>query len=184
MTVIVVEGPDGAGKSTLIDNLRLSGAKHYVSLQRSGPPKRLEEIQSVVRWIEKFEPDGSGPTPLILDRHPFISEAIYGPTLRGHSLLVDYYTLHDIEHHFFRFVDRVIYCRPPTSVIMQKMGNNPQLKGVTENIEEITRQYDHTMKLVRHWGVNVFEYDWSSEREGDEWDLKHLFFGAPINGVL
>lgn len=178
MTVIVVEGPDGGGKSTLIDNLRLSCSRHYVNLRRSGPPKMLEEIKSVVRWVEKFDPDGLGPTPLILDRHPFISEAIYGPVLRGNSLLVDYYTMHDLEHHFCRFVDRIIYCRPPTSVIMQKMQDNPQLRGVVENIEEITRQYDHTMKLISHWGVKVFDYDWTVGACTDSRNVEQLFFGG------
>lgn len=171
MTVIVVEGPDGAGKSTLIDNLRLSSDRHYVSMRRSRPPKTLDEIVHIVRWIEKL----TGPTPLILDRHPFISESIYGGVLRGHSLLSNYYSVEDYQQHFKSFVDRVIYCRPPTSVILQKMHANPQLKGVTEKIEEITARYDQIMRLVRHWGVQVSEYDWTDK---EPTSLPDLFFGS------
>lgn len=171
--IVVVEGPDGGGKSTLIDNLRLSCDRHYVSLRRSGPPKTLEEINHIVRWIEQHDPDGTRPTPLILDRHPFISESIYGPALRGNSLLTDYYTLHDIEYHFARFINRVIYCRPPTSTILKKMHDNPQLKGVTERIEMITERYDQVTRLIRNWGVNVIEYDWTIEITPPD----TLFFG-------
>lgn len=172
MTVIVVEGPDGAGKSTVIDNLRLSSDRYYVSMRRSGPPKTLDEIVHIVRWIEKL----TGPTPLIIDRHPFISESIYGDVLRGHSLLSNYYSVEDYQQHFKSFVDRVIYCRPPTSVILQKMHANPQLKGVTEKIEEITARYDQIMRLVRHWGVRVVEYDWTTWSE-EEVPIGRLFFG-------
>ena len=174
MTVIVVEGPDGAGKSTLIDNLRLSSDRHYVSMRRSGPPKTLDEIVHIIRWIERL----TGPTPLILDRHPFISEDIYGNVLRGKSLLNGYSSIEDYQQHFRTFVDRIIYCRPPTSIIMQKMHDNPQLRGVHDKIEEITQQYDHTMKLIRHWGVRVPEYNWIDEHEADSWNLEQLFFGT------
>ena len=173
MTVIVVEGPDGAGKSTLIDNLRLSTDRHYVSMRRSGPPKEANEIGCIIRWIQRY----SGPTPLILDRHPFISEPIYGPILRGSSLLEGEYTVTDIEDHFRAHVNRVIYCRPPTSVIARKMHDNQQLKGVVERIDQITQRYDATMKLVRHWGINVVEYDWTVQHENN---LKGLVFGESL----
>lgn len=176
--IIVVEGPDGAGKSTLIDNLRLCSKMHYVTLRRSGPPNNLEQIRAVIRWIEQFDPSSLHTLPLILDRHPFISEAIYGPALRGSSLLMNYYTMHDLEYHFHRFIKRVIYCRPPTSVITQKMQNNPQLAGVTERIEEITSKYDFTMKMVRHWGIDVVEYDWTIAKP--DADLSQYFFGSYV----
>lgn len=167
--IVVVEGPDGAGKSTLIDNIRLASDKHYVSLRRSGPPKRIEEITYIIRWIEKH----SGPTPLILDRHPFISEAIYGSLLRGKSLLEGYYTMYDIEEHFKVHIDHILFCRPPTETIMRKMHENPQLTGVHEKIEEIATKYDQTMLLLESWGVRIVRYDWERATSS----LESLMFG-------
>lgn len=171
--IVVVEGPDGAGKSTLIDNLRLSCEKHYVTLRRSGPPKDLEEIKCIVSWIERFHP--SYPTPLIMDRHPFISEAIYGNLLRGQSLMQDYYQMHDIDMHFRGHINRIIYCRPPSGIIHKKLHENPQLKGVVERIDEIIRMYDSTMRYINHAGCPVVEYDWSAGHEPSY--LEALFFG-------
>lgn len=173
--IVVVEGPDGGGKSTLIDNLRLESKRHYVALRRSGAPDNADEIVTVVNWMNRMS---IGMVPLICDRHPLISEPIYGQTLRGSSLLDGVYSVDDIKENFLDHVSRVIYCRPPTGVILKKMQENHQLKGVHEHIEEITRKYDHTMRLITHWGVRVFQYDWSAEREGDQWNLDELFFGA------
>lgn len=170
--IVVVEGPDGSGKSTLIDNLRLSCDRHCVTLGRSGRPKDLDEIKCVVSWIEKY----SGPTPLLMDRHPFISEAIYGNVLRGKSLLQDYYTMHDIDMHFRTSIDLVIYCRPPTSVIYHKLNANPQLKGVREHINEIVRMYDSTMRYIEHAGARVVEYDWTNNEKSVS--PEQLIFGA------
>lgn len=172
--IVVVEGPDGAGKSTLIDNLRLACDRHYVTLRRSGPPKDVDEIKCIISWIERFDP--SYKTPLVLDRHPFISEAIYGNVLRGKSLLEDYYTMHDIDMHFRSHIDRVIYCRPPTSVIHDKLNANPQLKGVREHIDRIVRTYDSTMRYIEHAGSPVIEYDWTAKDEPGKYP-EQLFFG-------
>src|SRR5580692_3062319 len=174
MSIVVVEGPDGGGKSTLIDNLRLSCDRHYISLRRSGPPKFADEIHEVLGWIGRAK---HLSVPLILDRHPLISEDIYGPILRGSSLLTHWYDNEEVIAIFKQTVDRVIYCRPPTNVIYNKLHANPQLKGVAEKIGEITQQYDFTMKLLEHWGVHVIWYDWTAEHEGDSANLGVMFFG-------
>lgn len=168
--IVVVEGPDGAGKSTLIDNLRLSCDRHYLTLRRNGPPKDVGEISSCVRWVEK----AANSVTLMLDRHPLISEPIYGGILRGSNLLEGTYNLEDIRAHFLEFIDRVVYCRPPTSVIVRKMHDNPQLQGVVENIYLISKQYDYAMEMLKHWGVNVIEYDWTNEGSPP---IDFLFFG-------
>jgi hypothetical protein len=177
--IVVVEGPDGSGKSTLIDNLRFSCDKHYVALRRSGPPQDADEIVTVVNWMNRMS---IGKVPLICDRHPLISEPIYGQALRGSNLLDGIYSVDDIKENFLDHVDRVIYCRPPTSVICRKMHDNQQLKGVVEKIDEITQKYDHTMKLLSFWGVIVLNYDWTdthSQWNDPEWKqrLEALFFG-------
>lgn len=176
--IVVVEGPDGAGKSTLIDNLRVQSKRHFVALRRSGPPDHPAEITSVINWINTMR---DGLVPLICDRHPLISEPIYGMTLRGSNILSNVYSVEDLKS-MFKYIDRVIYCRPPDRTILSKMHENAQLKGVTEHIEKIIDLYDKTMMLLEEWGVRVIAYDWTGadltrKFTGRTCDLHNLFFG-------
>lgn len=178
MAIVVVEGPDGSGKTNLIRNLRKEAKEHYLCLARMNPPTHVSEITRIVHWVEKV----FFLTPnLVLDRHPLISEPIYGPLLRGENLLEGHWNTDDIRQHFATVISRVIYCRPPTSVIYRELQKDEQLKGVAEKIEEITHQYDCVMKLLNHWGVRVVKYDWTAEkaREQDNISLDRIFFGAP-----
>jgi hypothetical protein len=173
MSIVVVEGPDGAGKTTLIKNLRKTTDRYYVSLHNAGPPKDVLNVQCVTNWIERM---AVARVPLVCDRISLISEPIYGEVLRKENILDGTYTTDDIKDFLLSNVDRIIYCRPPTSVIQQMIEKEKQLEGVWANIVAITEKYDYTMKMVRHWGVNVIEYDWT--KYGLDTRLGRLFFGA------
>ena len=172
--IVVVEGPDGAGKTTLIRNLRQATDRYYVTLHNSGPPHSILNVQCVTNWIEKMS---GGRVPLICDRISLISEPIYGVELRGENILEGTYTVDDVAIFLAKHVDRIIYCRPPTSVIEDHLRREPQLQGVISSIREITARYDNVMKMLRHWGVKVIEYDWTEEFQEGHPDLDHLFFG-------
>ena len=66
---IVLEGPDGSGKSVLAQYLGSRLKRPVVA--SVGPPKSQEDIQQ--RCREALNKDG-----VVFDRHPVISEAIYG----------------------------------------------------------------------------------------------------------
>lgn len=180
MSIVVVEGPDGSGKSTLIKNLRGATDRYYVTLHNAGPPRDVLNVQCVTNWIERMS---FGRVPLVCDRISLISEPIYGEVLRRENILEDSYTVDDIKNWLLTNIERVIYCRPSTSVIIKGLETEKQLEGVIERIERITQQYDWTMQLLRHWGVRVINYDWTGAKLTQEFagrtcDLNNLFFGA------
>ena len=90
--MIIVEGPDNSGKSTLIQalasQLKLPMARTYRM------PQTEEDIQRWHNWAN------AAPHPLILDRHPAISDLIYSPlqqkyTADGKTVEVFIYRLPD-----------------------------------------------------------------------------------------
>lgn len=142
MTLIIVEGMDNTGKSTLIQTLaeefKLPTARTYKK------PDGSKEIHTWDAWCN------SCPHPLILDRHPAISDLIYGPILRG----ITYSgrgLAQDVREGNF-----LIYCRPSIHAIKQTMNDRDQLAGVPENTQKLVDAYD---ELLGDLNPNTI-YDW------------------------
>ena len=71
--IIVLEGPDGAGKSTL--GRTLSAFLGVPLLHTGGPPETAEAFRDKMRSLESFIEVYKS---LIIDRLPPISEHVYG----------------------------------------------------------------------------------------------------------
>src|SRR5687767_8321524 len=97
---VIVEGPDGTGKSTLID--RLTTMRLYVPFRTQageGPPKYPREInERALRYLDMKN--------TIFDRHPCVSQPIYSQ-LRGK----DEDILPSTLLHFYEQDQLFIYCR-------------------------------------------------------------------------
>lgn len=149
----IVEGPDGAGKTTLIEAIRQRVKRYFWILRSSHPPTHLRQIWTFLRTFEGRPDHAMG---LLFDRHPLVSEPIYGPILRGLDLLemtgkperlVSEFNAHcrRVDHSPF-----IIYCRPPIERIAANVARNAseQLEGVVERIRPITDAYDQLMPLI------------------------------------
>lgn len=112
--MIVVEGPDGAGKTTLIsrlsDELSLEVAPRVVS-------KDAEAMVDLKSWTEQNVRGGFQPR--IFDRHRLISEPIYGPVLRDapEPGFDDPHWFQSMMTEFYLADPIVIYCLPPWQVV-------------------------------------------------------------------
>src|SRR6266702_3935691 len=105
--IFVVEGPDGAGKSTLVKSIRAQAKIRHVQchfLSSSGPPASLDHIQNEVDWLS-IAPRTMN---LFCDRHRFISEPIYGLIVRGKTLIGPMLNPPPSSTN----ADVFIYCRP------------------------------------------------------------------------
>lgn len=155
--MIIVEGPDGGGKSNLVRYL----SKHFdlpvharASDSINGPVKNL------FQWvIDDVSTQPEQPLS-IYDRHPLISEYIYGPICR--AKLPDGFTSTSahawIRHMAVRSL--VVLCRPPNERLIASVAPERDMPGVTEHIERIAACYD-AMRMF--WPGRVVTYDFTAK---------------------
>ncbi len=127
---IVIEGPDNSGKSTLARILD----KHVPLLSihpGDGPPRDLEEIiRRAFRYL-KLENK-------IFDRHPIVSEPIYGQFREPPSHIPQVYV--DI---FYRTPILFIYCHGQAGVHQIKDYDTPEhVKLINDHDEAIKSAYE------------------------------------------
>lgn len=142
--LVTLEGPDGAGKSTLVRDLRRDLGRRFTVIQSSRPPSSAEEVHREVHWRLQVPEN----MPVIADRDPRISEPIYGPILRGHSFL-------DLPSTPLRGFGLIVYCRPSLAAIQTFSRREAQLEGVHERLARIVLAYDELLANNCH-----VRYDW------------------------
>lgn len=155
MSLVIVEGPDGSGKTTLIEYLRKSLHPYTWILKSNSKPQTVEDIIHVLTWITHAPPG----LPLILDRHPLISETVYGPILRGASRMP--LNPQDLSACFPPDT-LVVYCRPSVNAIHEGAKTEEQMKGVITKLGKIITAYDTLMASLKDRGVKVHEYDYAA----------------------
>ena len=142
--LVIIEGCDNSGKSTLIQSLasdlRVATARSF------GKPRNYRDILEYHSWASLC------PQPLVLDRHPAISDLIYGPIIRGKTHGDANLATHCLEESF------LIYCRPPNAIIGQGVSDRPQMEGVVDNLHKISRSYDLWMAALSP----QFRYDYTN----------------------
>ncbi len=170
--LIVVEGVDGAGKTTLIDRIARECKRPFWRLQGVNPHLPEAPLESLIEWVLEKSPR----IDLVCDRFSLISEAIYGMVLRNHNRLSDFLDGETCEKLIKKFVTRIIYCRPndPT-VLFKSSQTHPQLDGVDSNLTKLLELYDHIMaSLEKDLGMDVRWYDFT---DPPPHDLNKFIFG-------
>jgi hypothetical protein len=136
--VIIVEGPDGGGKTTLIrqmqDRYGLEVAPRVVS-------KETTAMVDLKQWVE--DNLSEGPQWKLFDRHRLISEPVYGPILRqyiedGFDSMV--WMMLQMRR-FYEIEPLVVYCMPPLNVVRGNVQNDPDNKAVAWKIEAVYQAY-------------------------------------------
>ena len=152
--IIIVEGPDFSGKTTLCQQL----VKDLnAELVKSVRPRYLENIYA---WSAKVSVI---PNEFVVcDRSPLISEMIYGPILRGETLIDQ----EDCDQTLDYLEAFIIFCDPGEDVVLS--CNNDQMDGVKENLDQIYGAY----QVQLNPDVVNFHYDFNNS--ADYPDLLHL----------
>ncbi len=161
--MIIIEGPDGAGKTTLINGLHTHwhGDSAWYDLQviHSPGPLPVNLFEEGMRILEKVRPVS------VLDRFPYFSESIYGMVLKRHPLV----TIQEfiiLRNRLMQFDPLLIFCRPPDDVLKESVLAEEQMEGVVDNLTKIIEGYDESFP---HWcrDFRAVHYDFTDEDSGD-----------------
>ena len=154
MSAIVIEGPDGAGKTELLYALLDKYPEYRVAPRACSSVGGPLRGSSMIAYLAQF----GRLDAHIYDRHPSISGAVYDaifsraqPDNVGTHLQGSFYWI--LENA------KVIYCRPPMEAIVKAAHSDPQMPGVARNIHRIMDMYDSLMaSLIPHE-----RYDWTQD---------------------
>lgn len=147
MPLIIVEGLDNSGKSTLVQSLaealRLPMARIYRI------PKSEDDILHWHHWAN------AAPYPLILDRHPSMSDYVYGPIVRNTNSHSSLPLASQCRHGHY-----LIYCRPHWDTIERSYNEREQLEGTHDKLHALLSAYD---RLMDELDPN-FIYNWENPK--------------------
>lgn len=163
--MIILEGPDGGGKTTLMHEImqRFPIVPHPKFVPSDGVVDR-EKLYNAA--LEDTQTLCDQPVQ-IYDRHPLISEYVYGPIIRGELP-------HQWESPSARMMRSilanhtlVVWCLPNVERVRENTVNDEH-ESVFENIDRIYASY-RTLKSF--WLGRSYTYDYESPMRGFVFNL-------------
>lgn len=151
---IIVEGSDGAGKSTLIGTLSkaLKLPVHSRHCTSEGGP-----IDDLFNWAHTDVATWANQRTSIYDRHPYISEYIYAGLLRGGvgEGFLSITAQQDIDNLYRDAL--VIFCIPSLEELKVNIDKAPQMDGVSGIVEKMYWAY---REAHANWRGSKIFYDY------------------------
>lgn len=165
--MIIVEGPDGAGKTTLINVL----AEHFdLPIQERVVSKETKALTDLKVWTERNLSEGF--VFKLFDRHRLISDPVYRWAIPTKQPDKDLYQIDWLEASLKRFqtIDPiVIFCMPPIETIMANLMDDPDNREVVSHILRIYYAYNLQYATLRSYAgfssVYLFDYTKLSSTE-------------------
>lgn len=152
--MLIVEGMDGSGKTSLVERLShdlVIPIHKRAARSIEGPRKDLFE------WAQLDVGTIVHQTFSVYDRHPMISEYVYGPVLRDgmddrfHSIEATSMTAHLAANSM------VIFCDPGIEQVEKNVQAGLHMPGVTDRWEALYWTYK---TLMHHWPGQVLVWDY------------------------
>jgi thymidylate kinase len=178
--IIILEGPDGSGKTTLASQLH---DRHKFRIVHTGPPSLGENVfMSYAKSLYDVKYNKNYPTLHTVFDRLHLGELVYGPIYRGVDLLGPNGSVL-IERIISGFGASVIICLPSYNVCwanVQHRGDNLIRSSTEKKFLEVYKAYEELAKSYQ-----VFDY---ANQEWEHPDLvmpmPHGFIGSPTPKFL
>lgn len=156
--MIVCEGPDGAGKSTLVEHL---AEMFDLAIGERGVANR-DHLYKVTRQdtYKALSMGVLGSQPRIWDRL-FVSEFVYAD-LVGRPCEFSQAEAEFIVATMNALAFPMIVCLPPLDVVKENVAKAHQMKGVNEHLSGIYFTYDQG---ILPWPENLIYYDYTGHNK-------------------
>lgn len=146
--MLIVEGLDGSGKTTLINNLLNHGGQ---LLKPSNIDNSLQKYQLLLN---------KSSDKSIMDRS-FISEMVYGKVLTNRTKLTEqeYYELLSL---YSKYNSNIVYLYAPKSILLKRRNNDLKDKFVLskyyeELLNEFQKRLDQANNFLPVFKINTYE---------------------------
>lgn len=147
--IIIVEGPDGSGKTTLAE--KIAKQTGYALLHRSQPKSEEEKARMMDEYLQVIK---SGKS-VVMDRC-WYSEMVYGPIMRD-ATCITYPEMYVLERMLCRKGALIIYCTDKPEVLWKRCQTRGEdyitdfatHKAICEAYDELM-EVPHLIPVVRY----------------------------------
>lgn len=167
--MIIVEGGDNTGKSTLVRRLiELDPGLRLLKRDKFHPSRGETIGTSYLDMLKPANGDFAQHLNSIADRC-LASECIYGSLYRGGCRMTDAEHL-QVEAMLLRFNALVIFCDPPDEMIMKDWTSRSQL--YERDPLEIANTYRAQIGEIFD-GLYIIRYDWTQD---ERWNIDGIIW--------
>jgi thymidylate kinase len=150
--VIIVEGMDNSGKTTLVNYL--AETFNLPVIHSPGPKADLNYFMVEAMMTELKNEQ------VIYDRFPAFSERVYGPILRGRDHIQERYLV-----LLAALKPYIIHCDPGLHTVLSTIKDREQMEGVEDQAERLYHRYEKIMfpEGNKLFSFHVTRYNWHHE---------------------
>lgn len=162
--MIVIEGLDNTGKTTLLNKLQVDFPQLQV-VQSIGNKHDVDKIRDMA--YDSLDRDEENHL-VLYDRVRFIAEYVYNPILKRRPIAFSIGQWMSMLYAYTLQPQLLIYCRRPLKDVGFSWGERDQLEGVAENLYKLDAAYDTVIQFIGYLfyaadnGSELVEYDWDS----------------------